>query len=145
MADIVRRSSVAVQVGSVKVGGGHPIVVQSMTNTDTADVTGTLPLANGGTNASLTASNGGIFYSTGSAGAILAGTATAGQILRSGAASAPSWSTATYPATAGSSNNALVSDGTNFVSSAIVNSITGTSNQVTASSSTGAITLSLPQ
>ena len=30
------------QVGSVKVGGGHPIVVQSMTNTDTADVTGTV-------------------------------------------------------------------------------------------------------
>ncbi len=42
MADIVRRSSVAVQVGSVKVGGGNPIVVQSMTNTDTADVTGTV-------------------------------------------------------------------------------------------------------
>jgi hypothetical protein len=60
---------------------------------------GTLALANGGTNASLTASNGGIFYSTASAGAILAGTATAGQMLQSGASSAPSWSTTTYPAT----------------------------------------------
>ncbi len=29
-------------VGGVKVGGTHPIVVQSMTNTDTADVTGTV-------------------------------------------------------------------------------------------------------
>ncbi|HEY7996218.1 MAG TPA: (E)-4-hydroxy-3-methylbut-2-enyl-diphosphate synthase, partial [Steroidobacteraceae bacterium] len=36
-----RRASVAVEVGAVRVGGGAPIVVQSMTNTDTADVTGT--------------------------------------------------------------------------------------------------------
>jgi len=33
-----RRQSVAVQVGSVQVGGGAPVVVQSMTNTDTADI-----------------------------------------------------------------------------------------------------------
>jgi (E)-4-hydroxy-3-methylbut-2-enyl-diphosphate synthase len=32
-----RRRSIAVKVGGVVVGGGHPIVVQSMTNTDTAD------------------------------------------------------------------------------------------------------------
>ncbi len=63
-------------------------------------ITGQLPLANGGTNANLTASNGGIFYSTASAGAILAGTATANQILLSGSSTTPAWSTATYPATA---------------------------------------------
>jgi len=33
-----RRQTVVVDVGGVKVGGTHPIVVQSMTNTDTADV-----------------------------------------------------------------------------------------------------------
>ena len=33
-----RRGSVAVKVGSVVIGGGAPIVVQSMTNTDTADL-----------------------------------------------------------------------------------------------------------
>ena len=33
-----RRHSVGVDVGGVMVGGGHPVVVQSMTNTDTADV-----------------------------------------------------------------------------------------------------------
>jgi (E)-4-hydroxy-3-methylbut-2-enyl-diphosphate synthase len=33
--------SVAVKVGGVTVGGGAPVVVQSMTNTDTADVAGT--------------------------------------------------------------------------------------------------------
>jgi (E)-4-hydroxy-3-methylbut-2-enyl-diphosphate synthase len=37
-----RRQSVAVDVGGVTVGGGAPIVVQSMTNTDTADVDGTV-------------------------------------------------------------------------------------------------------
>src|SRR5215213_824568 len=36
-----RRQSVAVKVGQVTVGGGAPVVVQSMTNTDTADVEGT--------------------------------------------------------------------------------------------------------
>ena len=36
-----RRHSVPVMVGNVKVGGDAPIVVQSMTNTDTADVTST--------------------------------------------------------------------------------------------------------
>jgi (E)-4-hydroxy-3-methylbut-2-enyl-diphosphate synthase len=36
-----RHKSVAVDVGGVMVGGGAPIVVQSMTNTDSADVEGT--------------------------------------------------------------------------------------------------------
>ncbi|MDK9696540.1 MAG: flavodoxin-dependent (E)-4-hydroxy-3-methylbut-2-enyl-diphosphate synthase [Siculibacillus sp.] len=36
-----RRPSVAVDVGGVRIGGGAPIVVQSMTNTDTADVLST--------------------------------------------------------------------------------------------------------
>ncbi len=65
----------------------------------TSTVVNTISLKDGGTNASLTASNGGIFYSTATAGAILSGTATAGQIIRSGANAAPSWSTTTYPAT----------------------------------------------
>src|ERR1700728_1238222 len=37
-----RHQTVAVQVGNVTVGGGAPVVVQSMTNTDTADVDGTV-------------------------------------------------------------------------------------------------------
>jgi (E)-4-hydroxy-3-methylbut-2-enyl-diphosphate synthase len=37
-----RHQTVAVNVGGVTVGGGAPIVVQSMTNTDTADVDGTV-------------------------------------------------------------------------------------------------------
>jgi (E)-4-hydroxy-3-methylbut-2-enyl-diphosphate synthase len=42
MAEIARRQSVAVSVGGIKVGGSNPIVVQSMTNTDTADVQSTV-------------------------------------------------------------------------------------------------------
>ncbi|MEI8145138.1 MAG: flavodoxin-dependent (E)-4-hydroxy-3-methylbut-2-enyl-diphosphate synthase [Alphaproteobacteria bacterium] len=37
-----RHRSVGVKVGAVTVGGGAPIVVQSMTNTDTADIDGTV-------------------------------------------------------------------------------------------------------
>jgi len=42
MAVRPRRQAVVVDVGGVKVGGNHPIVVQSMTNTDTADVPATV-------------------------------------------------------------------------------------------------------
>lgn len=37
-----RHKSVGVDVGGVIVGGGHPVVVQSMTNTDTADIKATV-------------------------------------------------------------------------------------------------------
>ncbi|PCI36631.1 MAG: 4-hydroxy-3-methylbut-2-en-1-yl diphosphate synthase, partial [Rhodospirillaceae bacterium] len=37
-----RHSTIAVDVDGVMVGGGHPVVVQSMTNTDTADVAATV-------------------------------------------------------------------------------------------------------
>jgi len=42
MADINRRKSVTVKVGQVKVGWEAPVVVQSMTNTDTADAPSTI-------------------------------------------------------------------------------------------------------
>jgi (E)-4-hydroxy-3-methylbut-2-enyl-diphosphate synthase len=42
MAQIVRHRTVAVDVGGVQIGGTNPIVVQSMTNTDTADTSATV-------------------------------------------------------------------------------------------------------
>ena len=42
MAQVERRKSVTVTVGNVRVGSSAPVVVQSMTNTDTADVQGTV-------------------------------------------------------------------------------------------------------
>src|SRR6516225_8070124 len=42
MAQIQRRKSVIAHIDNVRVGGDAPVVVQSMTNTDTADVSGTI-------------------------------------------------------------------------------------------------------
>src|SRR5258708_11297426 len=42
MAQIQRRKSVTATIGHVRVGGDAPVVVQSMTNTDTADIFGTV-------------------------------------------------------------------------------------------------------
>ena len=42
MGPAPRRSSMAVRIGKVTVGGSAPIVVQSMTNTDTADIAATV-------------------------------------------------------------------------------------------------------
>lgn len=76
-----------------------------------------LPTANGGTNANMTLANGGVIYSTASAlGVSLAGST--GQILQSAGAAAPTWTTATFPATAGTLGYVLTSDGTNWTSAA---------------------------
>ena len=42
MAEILRRKTPTVKIGQVRVGWEVPVVVQSMTNTDTADVAGTI-------------------------------------------------------------------------------------------------------
>ncbi|HPS16757.1 MAG TPA: hypothetical protein PKY41_06000, partial [Bacteroidales bacterium] len=79
----------------------------------------TLSIANGGTNSTANPTNGGIAYGNGSAYNFSAAGST-GQILQSAGASSPTWSTATYPATAGTKGNLLVSDGTNFVSTPLL-------------------------
>ncbi|MCL1877358.1 MAG: flavodoxin-dependent (E)-4-hydroxy-3-methylbut-2-enyl-diphosphate synthase, partial [Defluviitaleaceae bacterium] len=43
---ITRDKTRVVNIGGVRVGGGHPIVVQSMTNTDTRDVAATVAQIN---------------------------------------------------------------------------------------------------
>ncbi|MGE5486834.1 MAG: flavodoxin-dependent (E)-4-hydroxy-3-methylbut-2-enyl-diphosphate synthase [bacterium] len=45
MATLARRRTPVVDIGGVKIGGGNPIAVQSMTNTDTADVDATVAQA----------------------------------------------------------------------------------------------------
>ena len=57
----------------------------------TTGVTGILPIANGGTNSTATATAGGAAYGTGTAFAFTAA-GTAGQVLTSNGASAPTWS-----------------------------------------------------
>ena len=94
---------------------GTPSTALLQPTTITAGWTGQLPLTRGGTNASLTASDGGIFYSTSTAAAILSGTATANQVLLSGLSSAPSWSLATYPSST-TINGVLYSSANNVIS-----------------------------
>lgn len=60
----------------------------------TTGVTGTLPIANGGTNSTATATAGGIGYGTGTAHAYTAA-GTSGQVLTSAAAGVPTWTTPT--------------------------------------------------
>jgi len=126
------------------------LVTSNTTGNLTGDVTSVgltttynnvVPLTKGGTNASLTASNGGIFYSTATAGAILAGTATAGQMLQSGISSAPSWSTSTWPATT-VVNQLLYSTATNTIggsSNLTFNGTTLTAPQISASQLTSTV------
>lgn len=94
--------------------GGSPTTALLAATSLTMGWTGQLGLTRGGTNASLTASNGGIIYSTASAMAVLSGTATANQVLLSGTSAAPSWSTATYPATT-TINQLLYSSSANVI------------------------------
>jgi hypothetical protein len=106
---------------TVKISGGTTGLTTSGSAT-TLDLVGILALASGGTNANLTASNGGILYSTASAAAILAGTATANQVLLSGANTAPSWGSI---ATAGGITTIKGNDGTSETpSSGIFNIVT---------------------
>ncbi len=94
--------------------GGSPSTALVNAASLTLGWTGQLGLTRGGTAASLTASNGGIVYSTASALAILAATATATQMLQSGASGAPAWSTTTWPATS-TINQLLYSSSANTI------------------------------
>jgi len=95
--------------------GGSPLTALINAASITAGWTGQLDLSRGGTNANLTASNGGIVWSNASQMQILAGTATANKVLLSGSSTTPAWSTATYPDVAGAAGKIIFSDGTNFI------------------------------
>jgi hypothetical protein len=89
--------------GGGAISGTSPISVSAA---GVVSITSPLPLTNGGTNANLTASAGGIPWSDASKLNILAGTATAALPLLSGASVTPSWAAVGYPAAA--SNGGLV-------------------------------------
>lgn len=103
--------------------GGPPIVDTNATGWTKVTVSlqggvvGVLPVPDGGTGLSTITAHGlMVGNTTGAVSTMAAGTA--GQIVRSGGAGAdPSYSTATYPATASTSGNVLTSDGTNWNSS----------------------------
>lgn len=118
--------------------GGTPSSALLAATSLTLGWTGQLGLTRGGTNASLTASNGGIIYSTASAMAVLAGTATANQHLASGSSGAPSWTTATFPATT-AAGTVLASASANAVTATATPTLGangGTGGQITLNGST---------
>ena len=102
----------------------------TISNTGTLTLA-TVPLEKGGTNANLTASNGGIVYSTESAFGILSGIATASKALLSQISSAPIWSAFTLPTNTGinkilySSANDTVSDFGNITNSVLTTNASG--------------------
>jgi len=92
-------------------------VVQTIAykNTPLSTVTGTLPVANGGTNGTATPTSGAVAYGTGTAYAFTSA-GTAGQVLTSNGSSAPTWSTPagmTYPG-AGIANSTGSAWGTSY-------------------------------
>lgn len=104
-----------------------------------SQVSGTVPLTQGGTNASITAAAGAVTYSTSSALALTAAGST-GQILQSAGTGTPTWSTATYPSTAGTSGTLLSSNGTNIVNTTATYPVTsGTSGTLLTSNGTNIV------
>ena len=97
----------------------------------TSDVTGILPIANGGTNSTATPTNGGIGYGTGTAHAYSAA-GTAGQILQSNGAAAPSWT------------NAGTGTVTNVAALTLATTGTDVSSTVASGTTTPVITLNIP-
>ena len=89
-------TSGTITITPTAISGTNTITIPATTGTMYVSGGTDIALTDGGTNASLTASNGGIVYSTASAMAILAGTATAGKHLQSGVSTAPTWTTSTY-------------------------------------------------
>lgn len=111
-----------------------PVVLTSAT-----EVSGILPIANGGTNSTATATAGGVGYGTGTAHAYTSAGST-GQILQSAGAGTPTFSTATYPSTAGTSGTHLTSNGTNIVNTtATYPSTAGTSGTLLTSNGTNIV------
>jgi hypothetical protein len=83
-----------VATGNALISGGVGVAPSYGKVGLTTHVSGTLPIANGGTNSTATATAGGAGYGTGTAHAYTAA-GTSGQVLTSAGASAPTWATPT--------------------------------------------------
>ena len=117
-----------VATGNVIISGGIGVAPSYGKVGLTTHVSGTLPIANGGTNATTTPTAGGIAYGTGTAYAFTT-VGTSGQVLTSAAAGAPTWTTATNANTA----SAIVQrDGSgNFSAGTITATLSGNASTAT--------------
>lgn len=110
-----------------------------ITNINAGGFTGILPIANGGTNSSTALNNNRTIVS--SSGAIIESAAgSAGQVWQSQGASAPAYSTATYPSTATATGTLLRADGTNWVATTLTIPNTIAAPSSLAANSTNVIT-----
>ena len=102
--------------------GNGTSAMTASTTIPTSALSGTLSVSGGGTGATSLTANG-VVYGNGTSAVGVTAAGTTGQVLVGNTGAAPSFAT---------------------LSSSAVTSITGTTNQITASASTGAVTLSLP-
>jgi hypothetical protein len=102
--------------------GNGTSAMTASTTIPTSSLSGTLAVGNGGKGATTLTANG-VVYGNGTSAVGVTAVGTTGQVLVGNTGAAPSWAT---------------------LSSSAVTSITGTTNQITASASTGAVTLSIP-
>ena len=129
-------SSIAVTSFSAGTTGLTPATA----TTGAITLAGTLNLASGGTNASLTATNGGVVYSTASAMAISAA-GTTNQLLQSNGAAAPTWTSA--PTISGANFTATTIPNSALVNSSITIGTTSISLGGTSTTLAGVTSLSL--
>lgn len=111
----------------------------SAVDLSTANVTGILPMANGGTNKNMTASAGAVAYSDSDSLELNTPSTVAGQVLQGNTTGAPTFSTATYPSTGGTLGTILRSNGTNWVNTTATYPTTTTANRILYSSATNTI------
>lgn len=102
------------------------------------NVTGTLALANGGTNNNAAASAGSIVYSDASKHAYTA-VGSSGQHLQSAGTGTPTWTTATFPSTATGTGTILRADGTNWSATTATYPASTTANQILYSSASNVV------
>jgi hypothetical protein len=101
-----------VATGNALISGGVGVAPSYGKVGLTTHVSGTLPIANGGTNGTATPTSGGVIVGTGTAYASTAA-GTAGQILTSNGTSAPTWQAApvSLPSQTGNTGKYLTTDG----------------------------------
>ena len=106
----------------------------------TTGVTNTLPVGNGGTGQTTLAIHG-VVIGNGTGNVNVTSTGSAGQFFVSQGASAdPTWTTATFPTTAGPTGTILRSDGTNWVATTSTYPATSAAGTIIASGSANTIT-----
>jgi len=130
-----------VPTGNAVISGGVGVAPSYGKIGLTTHISGTLPIANGGTNSTTTPTNGGIVYGTATAIGYSA-VGTSGQILTSAGAAAPTWTT-TLPIANGGTNSSTSPTNGGVVygtATAIGYSAAGTSGQVLISAGAAAPT-----